>query len=161
MSSSTRTSRVRRIALTLALAATAAIGVTSSAGAADKFSPFFPTQTATLGDCRIYIGPVYTGATPYKVVGGFHVNCTLRHSFITATVSEAYAQDYVHYWHGGYRSASVSYSHGFGPWILKTGGFCALHGSGYWYTSATVSISGVGTQTFYSSPKVAYGACST
>jgi hypothetical protein len=160
MPSSIAISRTRRIVLTLALAAAAAIGVSATASAA-IFSPYVPPQTATLGDCRIYLGPVYTSAPPYKVVGGFQINCSLRHSYIYATVSEGYAQDSVHWWQGGYATSYSYNTTGYGSWIQTTPGFCAVHNMGLWYTSATVTISGVGTQTWYSTPRYALGACST
>lgn len=146
------TSIARRIGVA-GVAAALASTVLASTASADQFSPFVPPNKGTIGDCGIAVGPVldpYQQGAAFAAIGGFQINCAYRHT-ISASVWEAYSSNGVnYYWQPTGRTFTAQNTTGYGNGILETGRSC---GNGYWYTRATVTVSGVGTRTFDSTAK--------
>lgn len=131
---------------------------TAGAASADTFSPWVPPQRYSpyFGDCTVTVGPVYdpyTSSHGFAVIGGVNVACGSRHN-IQAWVQEAYSPSGAagsYYFVGQYGYTYFANSYGFGAGrILETSRIC---GAGYWYTVATISVSGYGTYKFPSVAK--------
>jgi len=132
---------IRRLAAVLVIVAAASMVSTSTAGAA-SFSKPIPPQRYVIGDCTVWVGPVYDQwNAQWHSIGGTYVSCATNKASLTATVAEVYSQNGSTNWYYTGQQGSLS-GRNISGWndIIHTSGVC---GTGYWYTRAWITINGI------------------